>query len=65
MQRKIGMDEGTPQTQSADGLFFEPPKQKATSSEEAEAPEKEAKGVNYKKRYDDLKKHYDTKVFTI
>jgi hypothetical protein len=55
-------DEGTPQTQSADGLFFEPPKQKATSSEEAEAPEKEAKGVNYKKRYDDLKKHYDTKV---
>jgi len=51
-----------PQTQSADGLFFEPPKQKATSSEEAEAPEKEAKGVNYKKRYDDLKKHYDTKV---
>lgn len=51
-----------PQTKSADGLFFEPPKAKATSSKEAEAPTKEAKDVNYKKRYDDLKKHYDTKV---
>lgn len=51
-----------PQTKSADGLFFEPPEAKATSSEEAEAPSNAAKDVNYKKRYDDLKKHYDTKV---
>tara|TARA_R100001460_G_scaffold44048_1_gene80542 strand:- start:6451 stop:7284 length:834 start_codon:yes stop_codon:yes gene_type:complete len=45
---------------SADGLFFEPKTKKATSSNEAEAPEE--KEVNYKKRYDDLKKHYDNKV---
>lgn len=47
--------------ESADGLFFAPEPSKATSSEEAEAP-KESKDVNYKKRYDDLKKHYDNKV---
>jgi len=50
--------------ENANGLFFqsEPVVEKATSSE-AEAP-KETKGkdVNYKKRYDDLKKHYDSKV---
>jgi len=50
--------------ENANGLFFqsEPVVEKATSSE-AEAP-KETKGkdVNYKKRYDDLKKHYDNKV---
>ena len=45
---------------NADGLFFEPKTKKATSSDEAEAPEE--KEVNYKKRYDDLKKHYDNKV---
>jgi hypothetical protein len=53
----------TRQIEGADGLFFQPETPKATSSEEAEAPEKkESKDVNYKKRYDDLKKHYDTKV---
>lgn len=52
----------TPRMESADGLFFAPEPSKATSSEEAEAPEKEEKSVNYKKRYDDLKKHYDSKV---
>lgn len=46
---------------SADGLFFEPPQ----ATLEEEAPEQEAqprKRTNYKKRYDDLKKHYDQKL---
>jgi len=45
---------------SADTLFT-PKKPEATSSEEAEAPKEEGK-TNYKKRYDDLKKHYDKRV---
>ena len=49
-----------PNFDSADGLFFEKPVQ-ATPTEEA-APETEQKGTNYKKRYDDLKKHYDQKI---
>ena len=50
-------DQGT-----AEGLFFERPQ--ATHSNE-EAPEEEVqpkKRTNYKKRYDDLKKHYDQKL---
>ena len=48
---------------TADGMYFERPT-KATSSEEevTEAPEQKKKGTNYKKRYYDLKKHYDEKV---
>ena len=48
---------------SADGLYFERPT-KATSSDEesTEAPKKGKQNTNYKKRYDDLKKHYDEKV---
>tara|TARA_R100000655_G_scaffold94406_1_gene135836 strand:+ start:2160 stop:2981 length:822 start_codon:yes stop_codon:yes gene_type:complete len=47
-------------TGDADGLFFEKPVQ-ATPTKET-APETEQKGTNYKKRYDDLKKHYDQKI---
>ena len=43
-----------PSMGSADGLFFEP---EATSEE---APQEEP-SHDYKKRYDDLKKHYDNK----
>ena len=49
-----------PKRGDADGLFYEP--QQATLEE---APEEEAqprKRTNYKKRYDDLKKHYDQKL---
>ena len=54
--------------ESADGMFFREPT-KAESTEEVEQPvEQEAsedkpyKRPDYKKRYDDLKKHYDTKL---
>jgi len=55
---------GTDKTfSSADSLFVEESKPKATSSKkEAEAPEETTSTTNYKKRYDDLKKHYDRKV---
>ena len=47
-----------------DGLFYERPKEEqATPSEESETPPaKNSKDVNYKKRYDDLKKHYDNRI---
>ena len=54
--------------ESSDGMFFKEPT-KAESNEEVEQPvEQEAsedkpyKRPDYKKRYDDLKKHYDTKL---
>ena len=51
-----------PNMGNADGLFYEPPQQ-ATPEE---APEEEQaqpqKRANYKKRYDDLKRHYDQRV---
>jgi len=50
-----------PSRGKADTLFFEEPSQATRSAapEQAEAP----KGnTNYKKRYDDLKKHYDQKI---
>ena len=48
-----------PSRGDADGLFFQ--EQQATPDEEApdEAPKKQ---TNYKKRYDDLKKHYDQRL---
>ena len=49
-----------PRMGDADGLFYA--EQQATPEE---APEEEAqprKRTNYKKRYDDLKKHYDQKL---
>ena len=59
--RKPWHTEDVPSMGTADGLFY--PEQQATPKEEA--PEEEAqprKKTNYKKRYDDLKKHYDTKL---
>jgi len=54
-----------PSQGNADGLFYERQETQATSTdEESDRPpeEKQAKGANYKKRYDDLKKHYDQRV---
>ena len=54
-----------PKSDSADGMFFERPKQQATSEEAPDAVENEQapkKRTNYKKRYDDLKRHYDQKL---
>ena len=47
---------------SADSLFFESEgSDEATQTEEGSAPQKQ-KGTNYKKRYDDLKRHYDERI---
>ena len=54
-----------PKMESADGLFFAPSEeQQATPSDEEseKPPAKNSKDVNYKKRYDDLKKHYDNRI---
>jgi len=52
--------EDAPNQGTADGLFFERPQ---ATREEAAPEEKETrKRTNYKKRYDDLKRHYDQKV---
>jgi len=48
-------------TEDANGLFFE--KSQATSDEAPEETEKpKQKRTNYKKRYDDLKRHHDSKI---
>lgn len=51
-----------PRTESADGLFFQPQQSKEEATPEERPPQKNSKDVNYKKRYDDLKKHYDSKI---
>ena len=53
-----------PRMESADGLFYAPSEdEQATPSEDSETPpDKKSKDVNYKKRYDDLKKHYDNRL---
>jgi hypothetical protein len=55
-----------PSQGDADGLFFESQQQaQATSTDEESGgtpASKQVKGANYKKRYDDLKKHYDQRV---
>ena len=59
--RKAWHTPDTPKMGDADGLFYAE-QQQATPEE---APEEEAqprKRTNYKKRYDDLKKHYDQKL---
>ena len=59
--RKAWHTPDAPKMGDADGLFYAE-QQQATPEE---APEEEAqprKRTNYKKRYDDLKKHYDTKL---
>lgn len=45
-----------------DSLAFKAPAQAATPNEEMEDEPEKYKKVNYKKRYDDLKRHYDAKV---
>ena len=51
-----------PSRGKADALFFEEPSQ-ATRQAAPEQEEESPKGrTNYKKRYDDLKKHYDQKI---
>ena len=51
-----------PSRGKADALFFEEPSQ-ATRQAAPEQEEEATKGrTNYKKRYDDLKKHYDQKI---
>jgi hypothetical protein len=50
-----------PPMQSADSLFFEE-QQEATSEEDGTPQKPKAARTNYKKRYDDLKKHYDQKI---
>ena len=53
-------DQGTMET--ADGVFFERPAAQATPEEAPEEAPAKKQRTNYKKRYDDLKKHYDEKV---
>ena len=60
--RKSWHEPDGPAMGSADGLFYEP---QATPDEEAPVGEEEVqprKRTNYKKRYDDLKRHYDQKL---
>lgn len=49
---------------AADGLFFEesPKQKKATRNAAPEESEEPQQKTNYKKRYDDLKRHYDQKI---
>jgi hypothetical protein len=61
-------DDVMPKTsQTAESLFVDPNRQVIKKDEEGEQPEPEQKVTpykkpNYKKRYDDLKKHYDAKL---
>ena len=50
-----------PRRGDADGLFYAEQEQ-ATPEEAPEEDAQPRKRTNYKKRYDDLKKHYDTKL---
>jgi len=62
--KKSWHTQDAPSRGQADGLFFAEPQQ-ATRKQAAPAVEEEdePKGrTNYKKRYDDLKKHYDQKI---
>lgn len=47
---------------SADGVYHEPEQPKKKKATRKAAPESDSQDSNYKKRYDDLKKHYDAKV---
>lgn len=55
-----------PHQASADSLFFEEENTSAPATRKSSAPKKEEKESsntsNYKKRYDDLKRHYDEKI---
>ena len=45
-----------------DSMAFDPVPEEETATHEPEDEPKKYKKVNYKKRYDDLKRHYDAKV---
>jgi len=57
-----------PSQGDADGLFYPPSENEATSEEAPQEEEEEGdsksrkKRTNYKKRYDDLKRHYDERI---
>jgi len=51
-----------PNRGNADGLFFEEDAQATSSDEAPETTSTSKSRTNYKKRYDDLKKHYDQKI---
>jgi hypothetical protein len=57
-QKKSWHEQDAKETKSADSLFFE---EQATSEDDG-TPEEKRPRTNYKKRYDDLKKHYDQKI---
>ena len=57
-QKKAWHEQDVKETKSADSLFFE---EQATSEDDG-TPEEKRPRTNYKKRYDDLKKHYDQKI---
>jgi hypothetical protein len=59
--RKEWHSSDAPHQASADSLFFEEESSEATR-QEAAPQKKQQSSANYKKRYDDLKKHYDGKV---
>ena len=68
MKKSWHTDDVMPKTsQTAESLFVDPNRQVIKEDEEGEQPEPEQKATpykqpNYKKRYDDLKKHYDAKL---
>ena len=51
-----------PNRGNADGLFYEEDAQATSSDEAPETTSTSKSRTNYKKRYDDLKKHYDQKI---
>ena len=51
-----------PNMGNADGLFYEPPQQATPEEAPVEEEVQPKQKTNYKKRYDDLKRHYDQKL---
>ena len=63
--RKDWHEPDQPSRGSADSLFFEEPEATPSADSEPETPQtkqEQRPRTNYKKRYDDLKKHYDDKI---
>ena len=63
--RKDWHEPDQPSRGSADSLFFEEPEATPSADSEPETPQtkqEQRSRTNYKKRYDDLKKHYDDKI---
>lgn len=60
--RKDWHHKDAPSGGSADGLFHEDKPKKATRKKAAPEEAESSGTTNYKKRYDDLKKHYDQKI---